>query len=95
MFFGCDCLIHCMAETVQLSRLTFDMSGRRRWAKPAGGCPLDGWVMPLGDERAVHCGVAPRSTALRRPIARTHTLLRRDLAADAMLGIVLRDDNPP
>ena len=29
-----------------LSDLTFDMSGSRRQAQPAGGCPLDGGARP-------------------------------------------------
>ena len=50
---SCDCLRGFLAFTVgecakneshAMSGLTLDMSGRRRWAKPACGCPLDGRV---------------------------------------------------
>ena len=48
-----DCRIRKHRTTVPITfvtavfgRLTFDMRGMRRWAKPAGACPLDGRVRP-------------------------------------------------
>jgi len=46
-------------------RLTFDMRGMRRWAKPAGACPLDGRVRALGGEGR-HSLAATQHNAARR-----------------------------
>src|SRR5664279_2133686 len=41
--------------------LTFDMSGSRRQAKPAGGCPLDGGVRS-------HVGMLPAFLTYKRSV---------------------------
>jgi len=55
------------AWTCFLRGLTFDMSGSRKWAKPACDCPFDGRVRPLPEKQAFEPFVsAGRANAARQ-----------------------------
>src|SRR5574341_1886294 len=84
--------------SVRLWGITFDMSGMRRWAKPAGACPLDGGVMPQAGLEAQQPSHRPNrpcvqaSELARAPEPAQHALAAGTHRALAAEGRIARTD---